>query len=50
VNNAPSVIYVLSALLAVAGVLWRFTNASRHYLHDMLSGTELLQTPKRKKS
>ena len=50
VNDAPSVIYVLSALLAVAGVLWRFTNASRHYLHDMLSGTELLQTPKRKKT
>ncbi len=50
VNNAPSGIYALAALLAVAGVLWRFTNASRHYLHDMLSGTELLQTPKRKKS
>ena len=50
VNNAPSGIYALSALLAVTGVLWRFTNASRHYLHDMLSGTELLQTPKRKKS
>ena len=50
VNNAPDGIYALSAFLALVGVLWRFTNAPRHYLHDMLSGTELLQTPKRKKS
>jgi len=50
VNNAPSGIYALAAILAVAGILWRFTNAPRHYLHDMFSGTELLQTPKREKS
>lgn len=50
VNNAPSGIYVMAAAIAVSGMLWRFTNTSRHYLHDKLSGTELLQTPKRKKS
>ena len=50
VNNAPTGIYALAGLFALAGVLWRFTNAPRHYLHDVLSGTELLQTPKRKKS
>ena len=50
VNNAPGGVYALSAVLAAAGILWRFTNAPRHYLHDVLSGTELLQTPKRKKS
>ena len=50
VNNAPGGIYALSAVVALAGILWRFTNVHRHYLHDMFSGTELLQTPKRKKA
>lgn len=50
VNSAPTGIYILSAVIAAAGILWRFTNNSRHYLHDMFSGTELLQTPKRKKA
>lgn len=49
VNSAPSGIYMLSTVIAASGILWRFTNSSQHYLHDMLSGTELLQTPKRKR-
>lgn len=49
VNDAHMSVYLLSAVLACAGILWRFTNGSRHYLHDRLSGTELLQTPKRDK-
>ena len=49
VNNAHLAVYLLSGTLAVMGMLWRFTNRSRHYLHDVLSGTELLQTPKRAK-
>jgi uncharacterized RDD family membrane protein YckC len=49
INNAHIAVYLFSATLAVVGMLWRFTNRPRHYLHDVLSGTELLQTPKRVK-
>jgi hypothetical protein len=49
VNNAHPAVYLFSGTLAVMGMLWRFTNRPRHYLHDVLSGTELLQTPKRAK-
>ena len=49
VNNAHIAVYLFSGTLAVMGMLWRFTNRPRHYLHDVLSGTELLQTPKRAK-
>jgi uncharacterized RDD family membrane protein YckC len=49
VNNAHPAVYLFSGTLALMGMLWRFTNRPRHYLHDALSGTELLQTPKQKK-
>lgn len=49
INDAHVSVYLLSTLVATSGILWRFTNSSRHYLHDRLSGTELLQTPKRDK-
>ena len=49
INNAHIAVYLFAGTLAVMGMLWRFTNRPRHYLHDVLSGTELLQTPKRAK-
>ena len=49
VTTAHKAVYGLSATIAASGILWRYTNDSRHYLHDQLSGTELRLIPKRKK-
>ena len=50
VNNAGFGIYLLTALLASSGFLWRFTNTERLYLHDQVTQTELRLTPPRKKA
>ena len=50
VNDAGAWIYIITAVIASCGFLWRFFNEDRLYLHDLVTGTELRLTPPRRKS
>ena len=49
VNNAGLWIYITTGVVASSGFLWRFFNEDRLYLHDLVTGTELMLTSPRKK-
>jgi uncharacterized RDD family membrane protein YckC len=49
INNASVLVYVIAAIIASMGFLWRWGNTERLYLHDQLSSTELRLAPPRTK-
>lgn len=49
INDSGLAIYLATGVIACSGFLWRYSNAQRFYLQDLLSGTSLTLVPPRKK-